>query len=295
MELDNRQRAMLQEMGVTVWQPLPVSPAAVGASVPVAAARPTPAIGVAAMSAAQVPAGVADAGAAPGAAALLAQSGADWAALAEAAQACQACGLCASRKFSTLRAPHGTPAGSDPGCDWLVLGDPPQEEEDRSGLPFAGADGVLLDNMLRALGLLRVNGESASAAQTPGWQDPARRVYVSNVVKCRPAHGQIPQATDLAQCGAYLQREIALVRPRVILSLGRFANQLLLAHLPALAEQPLGKLRGAVHHYQGIPVVVSYHPQALMRNGFDKGKAWLDLCLAADTVAVAAPRMAPAV
>jgi DNA polymerase len=102
------------------------------------------------------------------------------------------------------------------------------------------------------------------------------------VVKCRPPHGQIPQAADLAQCAQYLQREIALVQPKVILAMGRFAIQTLLAEHGALATQPLGKLRGTVYQYQGIPVITTYHPKLLLRNSADKAKAWADLCLAMD-------------
>jgi DNA polymerase len=85
----------------------------------------------------------------------------------------------------------------------------------------------------------------------------------------------------LAQCAAYLKREIALVQPKIILAMGRFANQVLLAESPRLVAQPLGKLRGVLHHYQGVPVVITYPPKLLMRNSADKAKAWADLCFAA--------------
>lgn len=183
----------------------------------------------------------------------------DWASLQDTVQHCQACTLCAGRQHTTLVPPAelGT-------CDWMVVGDPPDEDEDRAGAPFAGPDGALLTNMLKALG--------------------APKAYITNVLKCRPAHGAIAQAAELSRCSAYLQREIALVQPKVILSLGRFANQVLLGETPELAALPLGKLRGSVHRYQGVPVVVSYPPKLLMRNGTDKAKAWADLCLAAATV-----------
>jgi DNA polymerase len=165
----------------------------------------------------------------------------------------------------------------------MVVGDPPDEEEDYAGAPFAGQDGVLLSHMLRALGLQRANPLPAQAASASAAL-PARRAYVSHVLKCRPAHGAIPQAADLAQCATYLQREIALVQPKMILAMGRFANQVLLGETPELATLPLGKLRGSVRRFQGVPVVVTYHPKALMRNGADKAKAWADLCLAADSL-----------
>ena len=264
MELDSRQRAMLQEMGVSVW--MPASVMAAPAAAPVAA----PSVSTTAPVAAPLPA-----------AAMRADlTHADWVALGDAAQTCQACGLCAGRSHSTLLAPDHA-AGP---CDWLVLGDPPDEDEDASASPFAGSDGVLLDNMLRALGVQRINGAMAAGA-TALPSAAAHRAYVTNVVKCRPAHGQIPQAAELLQCAAFLRREIALVQPRVIVAMGRFAQQLLLLDQPALAQQPLGKLRGTVHHYHGIAVVLTYHPKTLMRTSADKAKAWADWCLAVDAMA----------
>jgi DNA polymerase len=109
--------------------------------------------------------------------------------------------------------------------------------------------------------------------------------YVTNVVKCRPPHGRMPQPAELARCAQYLQRELALVQPKVILAMGRIANQVLLGEGPGgLAAQPLGKLRGTVHRYAGVAVVVTYHPKVLMRSSADKAKAWADLCLAAELV-----------
>ena len=190
----------------------------------------------------------------------------DWPALAEMASACQACGLCAGRKQSTLQAPSTAAQ-----ADWLVVGDPPDEDEDRAGQPFVEATGILLDNMLKAVGASR-SGTGAAGA------------HLSNVVKCRPPLGRIPQSAELAQCAMYLQREIALVQPKVILAMGRFAMQLLLSEQPELATLPLGKLRGTVYRYQGVPVVVTYHPKVLLRASADKAKAWADLCLGLDVV-----------
>ena len=248
LELDDRQRAMLQEMGVQVWLPgTSFAPEPVPALVahPVAApvarvAAPAP---VQAMPAAHV-------------------ASLDWHALEDATAVCQACSLCAGRKNSTLSA-SAAPAQAD----WMVVGDPPDEDEDRAGTPFAEQAGILLDNMLKAVGARR-NGIGATGA------------YLSNVVKCRPPHGRIPQAAELAQCAAFLNREIALVQPRMILAMGRFANQLILSEQPELASLPLGKLRGTVYHYRGVPVVVTYHPKVLLRASADKAKAWADLCLA---------------
>jgi DNA polymerase len=195
--------------------------------------------------------------------------------LTEAVHACQACAVCSGRTHATLLPPAENLAQ----CDWMVVGDAPDEDEDRAGAPFAGQDGLLLANMLRALGLQRAN-PLPSAAPGP-LQTAAQRAYVTNVLKCRPALGAMPQAAELAQCAAYLQREIALVQPKIILAMGRYANQVLLAETPALVTQPLGKLRGTLHRYRGVPVVVTYPPKLLMRNSADKAKAWADLCFAA--------------
>ena len=277
LELDTRQRAMLQEMGVRVW--LPVS----GVAILEPAVPPAPAI---AARIANAPAPVPSPVPAPPRAGEtvrttpLAIGAPDWTALAARVRNCQACGLCVGRNQTTLLPPAEPVA-----CDWMVLGDAPDEYEDRAGAPFAGQDGVLLANMLRALGLQRAN-PLPSVATTPATaadaaRPEAQRAYVSNVLKCRPAHGALPQAAELAQCAVHLQQEIALVHPKIILAMGRFANQVLLSGSPALAAQALGKLRGTPHSYMGLPVVVTYPPKLLMRNSADKAKAWVDLCLAA--------------
>jgi len=271
LTLDDRQRAMLLEMGVRVWlpgtvfeteppsvavptaQPVAAQPAATVAPAP---AVPTPAP-VRAVPVVRPPAVVARAAGTP-----LDLGALDWEALADTAASCQACGLCAGRKHATLQPVPGQ-------RDWMVVGDPPEEDEDRTAQAFVESPGLLLDNMLKAV--------CASRSDTG-----AQGAHATNVVKCRPPHGQIPQAADLAQCAQYLQREIALVQPKVILAMGRFAIQTLLAEHGALATQPLGKLRGTVYQYQGIPVIVTYHPKLLLRNSADKAKAWADLCLAMD-------------
>jgi DNA polymerase len=165
----------------------------------------------------------------------------------------------------------------------MVVGDQPDEDEDAAGSAFADASGALLTNMLKAVKLVRINdGENAVVHRSA--VSPRGAAYVTNVVKCRAPHGAVPQAADLAQCATYLKREIALVKPKMILAMGRFANQLLLSETPDMVNLPLGKLRGSVYRYQGVAVVVTYHPKTLMRNSADKAKAWADLCLAADTV-----------
>lgn len=270
LNLDDRQRAMLLEMGVRVWLPgtaFETEPPSVAA--PVVTAAPTPAVRPAPGRSEVPPPTAVPVRAVPRVQPLVAGDGlgmdlADlgWEALADAAASCQACGLCAGRKNATLQ-----PATAQ--RDWMVVGDPPEEDEDRAAQAFVDNPGALLDNMLKAVGASRA-GEGAQGA------------YATNVVKCRPPHGQIPQAVDLVQCAHYLQREIALLQPKVILAMGRFATQVLLAEHGALATQPLGKLRGTVYQYQGIPVIVTYHPKVLLRASADKAKAWADLCLAMD-------------
>ena len=286
LDLDDRQRAMLQEMGVRVWLPsaepvLAAAPAkeqATQARVPtpppaatLAAPQPTARVPAqAAPTSARTPVGAyPDAGVTttPAAVTALDLQGLDsGSALRQSAAACRACGLCSGRKHTTLQLP-------DPPvqADWLVLGDPPDADEDRLGQPFVEQTGVLLDNMLKAAGASR-NGQGRQGA------------HLSNVVKCRPPVGRLPQASELAQCAQFLQREIETVQPKVILALGRFAVQLALEEHPQDAALPLDKQRGRVYRYRGIPVVVSYHPTALLRTSANKAKAWADLCLALDVL-----------
>jgi uracil-DNA glycosylase family 4 len=256
LELDPRQRAMLLEMGVRVFLPqTEPEPLQVSTRLQIKAAITPQAQSIAQpvqMAEASVPA--------PAASAVLPLQGSAQE-LAQAAASCQACGLCAGRKKTTLRAEAIRP------CAWMLLCDPPDEDEDREGMPLVQSAGQLLDNMLRAVGKDRHSAGSGG-------------VYVSNVVKCRPPHGHIPQPSELAQCAAFLQREIALVQPQVILAMGHFARQLLLSEQPEQAALPLGKQRGNLYRYHGISVVVSYSISDLLRRSGDKAKAWADLCLA---------------
>ena len=264
LDLDQRQRAMLREMGIRVWQPesplgriddAPPSPPR-GGEAAVAAAR---AAGSAELRPAPIPAVAATS--TVSARALPADIAAqDWDALQQAVAACQACALGQSRKNTVFGV-------GDTRARWLVVGEAPGENEDLQGEPFVGAAGQLLDNMLKAVGLSR----SGTGAQG---------VYIANVLKCRPPANRNPQPEEMRQCAPYLQRQVALLQPKIILALGRFAAQAL---LPAsVADTPLGKLRGQLHQYQGVPVVVSYHPAYLLRTPQDKAKAWADLCLAQD-------------
>jgi DNA polymerase len=273
-ELDDRQRAMLAEMGVRVWMPEPSMVQAVATPETVLAAS------VASMPLNAVPAAVVmvpvqvrpvPVKALPVAAPQpqahpplpVALADMDWTGLRAAATDCQACGLCAQRAHSVF----GMGAAN---AHWLVLGDAPGEEESALGQPFAGEAGRLLDNMLKAVGLSRA-GEGAA--------EGVAGAYVMHATQCPTPDARNPSPDELSACVAYVSRKVALVKPRVILVMGRFAMQSLLQ-----TTDPLGKMRGQVHRYQGVPVVVTYPPAYLLRNQADKGKAWEDLCLALKVV-----------
>ena len=280
-QLDARQRAMLAEMGIKVWAPkAPVLPAAgltdaVAAPAPAPLAEPVaapvpsrpvpapaqaprlqPVTAPAARPPAVVPAAPAEAlGLSPRPAGIETM---DWPALQAAVAACQACSLCRSRKNTVF----GT---GDVQADWMIVGEAPGENEDLQGEPFVGLAGQLLDNMLRAVGRSRT-GQGEQGA------------YIANVLKCRPPANRNPQPQEVAQCEPYLARQVALVQPKIILAMGRFAVQSLLK-----TDEPIGRLRGRVHRYEGVPVIVTYHPAYLLRTPADKAKAWADLCLAMET------------
>jgi DNA polymerase len=184
----------------------------------------------------------------------------DWPALRETVAACTACRLCEGRRQTVFGVGHLR-------AHWMVVGEAPGEQEDRQGEPFVGKSGELLDNMLRALALTR------------GEAEPAQQVYIANAIKCRPPGNRNPEPDELAQCEGFLIRQVQLVQPRIILAMGRFAVQALLR-----SSEPIGRLRGRVHRYQGVPLIVTYHPAYLLRNLVDKAKAWDDLCLAVETL-----------
>jgi uracil-DNA glycosylase family 4 len=150
----------------------------------------------------------------------------------------------------------------DARAEWLLVGEAPGAEEDRLGEPFVGQAGRLLDNMLAAIGLKR--GDN---------------VYIGNVLKCRPPGNRNPEPGEVAACSPYLLRQIELIRPKLIVAMGRFAVQTLLA-----TEATIASLRGTVHRYAGVPLIVTYHPAYLLRNLPDKAKAWADLRLAVRTM-----------
>lgn len=270
-QLDARQRAMLAEMGVRVWAPRPAPPQAAAEPVAAQAAAPTapPLPRAAPAPAAPVrPAPAAPVAPPPTERAVTlrpqpsAVDNMDWPALREAVAACEACGLCKSRKNTVFGV-------GDTQADWMIVGEAPGEHEDRQGEPFVGAAGQLLDNMLRAVGRSRT-AEGAQGA------------FIANVLKCRPPANRNPQPDEVAQCEPYLVRQVKLVQPKVIVAMGRFAVQSLLK-----TTEPIGRLRGKVHRYEGVPVIVTYHPAYLLRTPGDKGKAWADLCLAMDTLEAA--------
>ena len=199
-------------------------------------------------------------------------AGLDWAELRQAVADCRACGLCASRTQTVFGVGHLQ-------AQWMVVGEAPGEAEDREGEPFVGPAGQLLDRMLAALALTRSGTGAATLAQ---------RVYIANTLKCRPPRNRNPSAEEMARCEPFLVRQIELLRPRLILAMGRFAVQALLR-----SDEPVGRLRGRVHRYQGVPLVVTYHPAYLLRNPADKARAWDDLCLAAQVARGAAVAAAP--
>ena len=179
----------------------------------------------------------------------------DWPALEGAIRDCKACVLCRQRR----QAVSGV---GDRQADWLFVGEGPGLEEDMEGEPFVGQSGKLLDNMLLAIGLKR--GEN---------------VYIGNAVKCRPPNNRTPEPGEVDVCRPYLERQIALLQPKLIVLLGRTAALSVLK-----SDESLSALRGKVHRYGEIPVVVTYHPAYLLRTLHDKAKAWEDLCLARRTM-----------
>jgi len=272
MRWTDRQRAMLDAMGVRLWSsatgdaavaevdeaaerypaPPPAQPLHVAEFAP-RVRPPTPVVppdgGVA----------VHDAAALTGSVSQL-----DWPALREAVAACTACTLCRTRRQTVFGVGNVQ-------AHWMIVGEAPGEQEDVQGEPFVGKSGQLLDNMLRALGLTREES------------DAARQVYIANTLKCRPPGNRNPEPGELERCEPFLVRQLQLVRPRIILAMGRFAVQRLLR-----SDEPIGRLRGRVHRYQGVPLIVTYHPAYLLRNPEEKAKAWDDLCLARATAAAAA-------
>jgi uracil-DNA glycosylase len=178
-----------------------------------------------------------------------------WAQLADAVAHCTAC------KLHTTRT-QGVLGVGDRNADWLIIGEAPGADEDAQGEPFVGQAGKLLDAMLAAIGLQR-----------------GTNVYITNVLKSRPPGNRNPEPDEVAACRPYLLAQIELIRPKLILALGRFAAQSLLD-----TDEAIARLRGRVHRFQDVPLIVTYHPAYLLRNLPDKARAWEDLCLARRTM-----------
>jgi DNA polymerase len=187
----------------------------------------------------------------------------DWAELESAVAQCVACPLSQTRKQTVFGVGNRT-------AEWMLVGEAPGAEEDARGEPFVGQAGRLLDNMLAALGLSR-RGADRDA------------VFIANVLKCRPPGNRNPEPGEVQECEPFLQRQIELVHPKIVLVMGRFAAQSLLG-----SDASIASLRGKVHRIEiagrRVPVVVTYHPAYLLRNLADKAKSWADLCLAREVV-----------
>lgn len=287
--LDQRQRAMLAEMGVRMWAPkaraakppVPVPPpvslsvsglSAVPVPIVLPAAAPVPASASArpvqfrALPAAHapVPQPTDPLAAEQVYQAVEGVAQMPWAELETVVASCTACGLCATRTQAVFG------VGSRH-AEWMVVGEAPGENEDRQGEPFVGQAGKLLDNMLAAIGLSRHANEAADSSEMGG----KKGVFIANVLKCRPPANRNPHPAEIAQCEPYLRRQVALVQPKIIIAMGRYAVQALLK-----SNEPIGKLRGRLHEYEGVPLIVTYHPAYLLRALHEKAKAWDDLSLA---------------
>ena len=174
-----------------------------------------------------------------------------WIEIKQAVPACTACGLHATRNQTVFGV-------GDENADWMLIGEAPGAEEDRLGEPFVGQAGKLLDNMLAAIGLSR-----------------RANVYIANVLKCRPPGNRNPTPEEVAQCSPHLLQQIELIKPKLIVAMGRFAAQTLLE-----TGASISSLRGRVHRYAGVPLIVTYHPAYLLRTLEDKAKTWEDLLFA---------------
>jgi len=190
---------------------------------------------------------------------------ADWGVLRERVAGCMACDLCKTRT-QTVFGVGNTRA------EWLVIGEAPGGEEDRQGEPFVGRAGQLLNAMLMAIGL------------------PRETVFIANILKCRPPGNRDPKPEEVSKCLPYLSNQIALLKPKIMLAVGRIAAQNLLA-----TDAPLARLRGKLHHFgeANTPLVITYHPAYLLRTPVDKRKAWEDLKFARATYAKLAGGGAP--
>jgi len=175
----------------------------------------------------------------------------DWGPLKARVASCTDCPLHAKRNKTVFGV-------GDEDADWLFVGEGPGADEDAQGEPFVGQAGKLLDNMLAAISLKR-----------------GANVYIANILKCRPPGNRNPEPHEALQCEPYLHRQIELIQPKLIIALGKVAAANLLA-----SDASVATMRGKVHQYRGIPLIVTYHPAYLLRSLADKAKAWSDLCFA---------------
>jgi DNA polymerase len=245
-----RQRRYLAEIGIPVYELRRESESAAHAApAPRDALAIEPAAPVAAPATPATPGAPATPAAPTGAA-----SADAWERLAAEVRACTLCGLHRGRTQTVFGVGRRD-------AELLVIGEAPGADEDAQGEPFVGRAGQLLNEMLRAIGL------------------PRRDVYIANILKCRPPGNRDPQPEEARSCTSYLSRQIALVRPRAILAVGRIAAQWLLQ-----SDSPIGRLRGRVFQYgeSGTPLIVTYHPAYLLRSPMEKAKAWTDLCMVKD-------------
>ena len=174
----------------------------------------------------------------------------DWDELRRCVSDCTRCELSASRTKTVFGIGHQS-------ADWMIIGEAPGAEEDRRGEPFVGRAGQMLDEMFRAIGQRRDT------------------VFIANILKCRPPHNRDPKPGEAAECRSYLERQIALVQPKIILAVGKIAAQNLLQ-----TDDTVGRMRGRPHELNGIPLVVTYHPAYLLRSPSHKRDSWNDLSLA---------------
>jgi DNA polymerase len=292
LRLNPRQRAMLAEMGIPLWDKPPVesapAPAYQERSVPVFdAITPKPIIG----QVAQVPAPIPYI---PSSIAPLREprpsdllpapppqltplpppetiAAMDWIQLEATVNTCRACALHAGRHQAVFGIGNRQ-------ADWMIVGEAPGEHEDIQGEPFVGPAGKLLNEMLMSIGVSRyIYPSSVNLPRFASMQG----VYIANSIKCRPSENRNPTPSEVTCCRSYLERQVALVKPKIILALGRYAVQSLL-HID---DPIIGRLRGHVHHYQDIPLIVTYHPSYLLRKSKEpmhekKEKSWKDLCFA---------------
>ena len=187
----------------------------------------------------------------------LMNSQSDWDSLRNEIRACHRCDL------STTRTQVVIDSGN-PAANWMFVGEAPGEQEDLQGEPFVGRAGQLLEEMIHALGLTRES------------------VYIANILKCRPPRNRDPLPIEVELCESFLVRQVQMVKPAILIALGRIAAQNLLK-----TQTPIGKLRGQVHEFEGTPLIVTYHPAYLLRSQTEKRRAWQDLCLALSTIRAA--------